>query len=346
MYDFIIVGQGIGGTMVSHFLEKYTSNFLVLDGEKHTASFAAAGIINPVTGRNYVKSWLIDELQPLALKTYEAIGKKLHIDAFQRLNILRTLHNIQEENDWAARLQNNEYSQYLLSQSDVSALVGITDTEQAFGEITNSLQIRLKSIILAYRDYLKERGQYEKHQVNHEDIMMNNDQVTIGPHQAKRVIFCEGYQASKSKLFGNLPFKPAKGTALIIRGTFDLKKNLRDKIYITPIGNNLYWVGSGYQFNIDNTDPDENEIEKLKLQLDKILLQPYEIVDKISGIRPAVKTRKPLIGQHQLFKNIYLMNGLGTKGSSLAPYFANMLVEHIFNESAIIDDVNIKKYDL
>src|SRR4029079_6360252 len=61
--DVIIVGQGISGTMLSWFLQKENKSFIVFDEvREHSASRVAAGIINPVTGRRYAYTWMIDEV--------------------------------------------------------------------------------------------------------------------------------------------------------------------------------------------------------------------------------------------------------------------------------------------
>lgn len=341
LYDYIIIGQGLAGTMMTHFLLPHTANILVIDAEKHCASFAAAGIVNPVTGRNYVKSWMIDQLLPFAKKTYQDIGQKLNIEVYQELNILRTLHNVQEENDWMARVEDEQYQAYLCANSDDTCLSKIVKQKYAYGEIKSSLRVKLKDIILAYRYWLKENNCYIHAEVNADNLVLHDDYIDINGWKAKKVIFCEGYKAMSNPLFASQPFKPAKGNALIIKGDFNLTKNLRDKIFITPIGDGLHWVGSGYQFDLDSELPDENQIKQLKSTLDEILAQPYEIVETLAGIRPTVKTRKPLIGEHPTYKNVYLFNGLGTKGSSLAPYFADMLVRYIVNGDPLHSEVSL-----
>src|SRR6185295_10715151 len=71
MKDVLIVGQGICGTFLSWYLEQAGLSFVVIDEEQtHTASRAAAGLINPVTGRRIVKTWMIDELLDFAKKAY------------------------------------------------------------------------------------------------------------------------------------------------------------------------------------------------------------------------------------------------------------------------------------
>jgi len=76
--DVLIIGQGICGTFLSWWLEKAGLSWLMIDEQRpFTASKAAAGLINPVTGRRIVKTWMIDELLPFAQDAYRRIGEEL-----------------------------------------------------------------------------------------------------------------------------------------------------------------------------------------------------------------------------------------------------------------------------
>lgn len=62
-FDYLIVGQGIAGTLLTHFLLKKNKKFLVADlYNPNSASSVAAGLFNPVTGRRLVKTWKADSI--------------------------------------------------------------------------------------------------------------------------------------------------------------------------------------------------------------------------------------------------------------------------------------------
>ncbi|QES87747.1 FAD-dependent oxidoreductase [Rhizosphaericola mali] len=64
--DFIVVGQGVCGTFLSYYLlEKGFSVIVVDQFRENTASQIASGVINPVTGRRIVKTWMIRVLKML-----------------------------------------------------------------------------------------------------------------------------------------------------------------------------------------------------------------------------------------------------------------------------------------
>src|SRR5688500_17540147 len=87
--DHLIIGQGICGTFLSWYLQKANRSFIIIDDARpNTASRVAAGIINPVTGRRIVKTWMIDELMPFAQNAYEDLGAALNIEAIRQKNII------------------------------------------------------------------------------------------------------------------------------------------------------------------------------------------------------------------------------------------------------------------
>jgi hypothetical protein len=50
------------------------------------------------------------------------------------------------------------------------------------------------------------------------------------------------------------------------------------------------------------------------------------------------------VGLHPVHTNIGILNGMGTKGCSLAPYFARQLVEHLLYQHSITGEADIKRF--
>ena len=49
-------------------------------------------------------------------------------------------------------------------------------------------------------------------------------------------------------------------------------------------------------------------------------------------------------GQHPKHKGLFIFNGLGTKGTSLGPYFAQMMAEHLVDGTELMPDVSISRH--
>jgi len=47
---------------------------------------------------------------------------------------------------------------------------------------------------------------------------------------------------------------------------------------------------------------------------------------------------------HPHQKNIRILNGMGTKGCSLAPFFANQLVDQLLRKGEITPEADIKRF--
>ena len=59
-------------------------------------------------------------------------------------------------------------------------------------------------------------------------------------------------------------------------------------------------------------------------------------------MRPAAVERRPFVGVHSLYNQIAILNGMGSKGCSLAPWFAKELASNLINKKTInvLADVN------
>src|SRR5215213_4116557 len=115
--NYVIVGQGISGTFLSWYLQKAGASVIVIDENKsNTASRVAAGLINPVTGRRLVKSWMIDELMPFAWEAYNEIGNELHIDCIRQVS-LKQFFNAPDMQD-AFNKRSEEETGYVCAPDD------------------------------------------------------------------------------------------------------------------------------------------------------------------------------------------------------------------------------------
>ena len=98
----------------------------------------------------------------------------------------------------------------------------------------------------------------------------------------------------------------SKGEMIIIKSPL-LNENqiFKGSIFVVPIGNDNYWVGSNYINSFSNAKPSKKSKEWLVSNLNKIISCPYEIIDHKSNIRSTIYDRKQIIGQHKKFKNLF-----------------------------------------
>ena len=69
----------------------------------------------------------------------------------------------------------------------------------------------------------------------------------------------------------------------------------------------------------------------------------FDIVGHVAGVRPSVKDRRPFLGESRVRANVYIFNGLGTKGALLAPFWAEHLAKHLLEGKPIEQEVQVER---
>ncbi|MCB0687015.1 MAG: FAD-binding oxidoreductase [Saprospiraceae bacterium] len=330
--DYVVVGQGIAGSLlVDHLLER-GKTFIVYDqGHKGSSTNNAAGIINPVTGRRYVKSWLFDELLTDALSHYRRLEKELGIKLIYQKNIIRSIPDQKTLNDWLAKSAWPDYEKYVVLSPDLATFEPALELGGIWSEVTNSFQIDLPLLICEMRKKLIDRGILRPERLDQQQIGFGKNGITYQDLSAKNIIFCEGSYVIKNRFFPGQSFlNPSKGENLLLKiPGFYPSKMIKKKYFLVHLPDGLFWFGAKDGWHFSDDSPSEEGYEFLLRQASKLINIPFEIVEHRAAIRPTIRDRRPVIGSHPDLKGVYLFNGFGTKGASLGPHWAKRLIEHI-----------------
>jgi len=163
--------------------------------------------------------------------------------------------------------------------------------------------------------------------------------------KAGKIIFCDGIHSAQNPFFKNLPFALNKGEALLIESPVIPSTHIFKKgMMLTSIQKDLFWLGSNYLWDFPNDQPTEQFRKQTELLLRSWLKVPFKIVDHKASVRPANIERRPFVGLHPTYKNIGILNGMGTKGCSLAPFLAKQLADHLISGNEILADADIKRF--
>ena len=54
--------------------------------------------------------------------------------------------------------------------------------------------------------------------------------------------------------------------------------------------------------------------------------------------------RKPILGQHQLYPQLYVFNGLGTRGVFNGTYFSRELYDYLENSKPLEAEIDVKRF--
>lgn len=343
----LIVGQGLAGTLLSQQLYKREIAFEIIDNSHDAASTkVAAGLINPITGRRYIKSWLIDELLPEAIEQYKDFENLLDIKIVYPKNILRTLRNPKQINSWDDASTRPGYTSFIEEKADAENFNDFVKEPCKFAEVKKSYKINISLLIESYQKWLLDKGLLNLDIFNFEDLQIEGSEIVYNGANYSAVIFCQGHKSVDNPYFKDMGFQLAKGQVLTLKfDNFTSEKILRDDIFFASDHKGHFWCGGGYYWTFDDDKPTQEWREEWEAKVKSITNREYDVVEHTAAIRPCVLDRKPLMGRHPEFNNLILFNGLGTKGTSLGPYFAKHLVEHLFDGKELMPEVNWLRYN-
>jgi hypothetical protein len=325
--EFLIVGNGLAGTLLAFEMLENGLDFRILSSpNKNRASEVAAGMFNPLVFKRLTKSWLADELLPVMKSRYKNLESLLDQKFYYEKDIVKPL-SAQEKILWQERKTNPGFSKYIHDVTDKKPVDNLRPAS-GFGVVTGSGYLNLSPFLNAADKYLKTKALLLQSTFNFRQINPKAKKFTFEKVEAEKIVFCEGAHLAQNPFFNFVKLVPVKGEVLLV-----LSANLADnyilnkKVFLLPVGNQVFKAGSTYDWKDLTETPTQRGKDSITERLDELISAEYSIQEHWAGIRPTVSDRRPVLGIHPEFKNLYIFNGLGTKGVMLAPYFAKEMLK-------------------
>lgn len=383
-FDYLIIGQGLAGSILGYTLLERGKKVMILDQPKfQNCSIIAAGICNPITGRNLVRTWKSKELFSFLNDFYPKLEKQFNQKFFFQTPIYRPFQTLEQQQDWSA--QENKATEEVIYPKDKSNSFLTEHVNDPLGGllIKNGGHLRTDIFLEAIKNYLIEKKAYKKELFDFDKLILDNQNENVVYQnlqdiRAKHIIFCRGILDKTNPFFEKLPIAPAKGEILHIdfnENQENKKENKKETIqklnqiilnkgcWLVPfdeelVENNLknkankitqelittFRTGSTYNHDDLTLEPTENAKQEIETKLNAVLNLNYQITKQEVGIRPATRTRYPLMGTHKDYPQMSIFNGFGAKGVSMIPYFANEFVEYLFTGKELEKIVRIDKW--
>lgn len=349
MIDYLIVGGGIAGLCFAELCLQNSKCIIVISDDSQNSSRIAGGLYNPVILKRFTgledASEQLDFLDQFYSQIEERTGTKINFP----LPLLRKFFSIEEQNNWFIAADHPKMAPFLSTKICVKNIPGI-DAPFNYGQVLRTGYLDTAVFLDSYHAFLAKESLLHKESFDHSKLIVEEDCVKYGDIVAKKIIFAEGFGIHNNPFFNFLPLDGTKGELFVIKAP-DLKLDdiINTSVFILPLGNDLFKVGATYNWK-DKTDlPTDEGREELISRIKEILHCDFEIVEHYAGVRPTVKDRKPLLGNHEMHRNLFILNGLGTRGVMLGPYAANILFQFAENKKEIplhysIDRFKKKKF--
>lgn len=327
--EYLIVGQGLAGTMLAFEMLERNMSFHVLSSPyKSRASMVAAGMVNPLVHKRLIKSWMVDALLPQMINRYRGLERLLNNDFYFERKILKPLSD-QELLLWEKKKSYPDFQAYISAILKTVDVNGLKEAA-AYGEVTGAGYLNLSAFLHSAEVFLRERQLLSEGLLTNADFNFEKAYFEVDDIRARKIIFCEGYHLTKNPLFDFVKMNPAKGEVLLIHAP-SLSEDyiLNKQVFVLPVGNQLFKVGSTYEWENLNETPTLAGKESIIARLENLIRVDYEIKEHWAGVRPTISDRRPVLGRHPQFSNLFVFNGMGTKGVMLAPQMASLFCDSL-----------------
>ncbi|MFI5219057.1 MAG: NAD(P)/FAD-dependent oxidoreductase, partial [Bacteroidia bacterium] len=215
--DYIIVGQGIAGSLLGYELLNSGRKIIVIDEDKPTSpSKIAAGIIQPITGRRIVKTWRADSLIPFARNYYHEIENRFGEKLFFDLPILEIFDSVKTRNDWVAKGSEPGYEKYLGGEIYPEFMKHVFKSPHGGILINKSGYMDIAKLAGLLKKHFLEKGVLHSETFSFDEMKIKTEGIKWKNITASKIIFCQGYSFFPIPFFSHLPLLPAKGENSII----------------------------------------------------------------------------------------------------------------------------------
>lgn len=346
MIDFLIIGQGLAGSLLAWELIQRDCKVVIIDNGRQNASQAAAGLINPITGMRFVKSADVDTLLPAAKHCYSQLTDFFQQEFYIEKPMLRILRSDSELINAGKRLNNPDYQAFLGDIKPQDNAIGNLATPFGFLEQKQTGYLLTRPLLSCLKTFFIANDSYRQADFNYRDVQLEPALrwQDISPRQ---IIFCEGYKTKQNPWFSWLPFQPVKGEIL----TLEHQTELPDKIlnygnWLIPL--NAHQIRIGATFDRENLNTQTTEQGKNDLLNALSLISPClthtTLIDHQANIRPCTLDKQPFIGSHPQHKQLAIFNGFGAKGGLQIPWHRRHFADALLNGSPLLHSCNIQRH--
>lgn len=309
MSAYCIHGLGLAGCTVAWHLWLRGVGFSIIDHGRRSSSHVAAGLVQPVTGKNAGVSWEYDAFFAEAATFYRQAEITLQRSFWQPLESIRLIAPA-DEKKILPKLNSEPASRYIIGELENHPWLGMRAIH-----LHSAARLDVAAFVDATREFFSARA--------------------CTASAGAENIHCQGAEGLMRHHPRIWPHRCAKGEILTIHApSWQQTRLITSGAWLVPIGDDCYKIGATYEWNqLDHTPTADGRawLENAAIRLGGA---DFSVLAHDAGIRPIVRQSQPIIGRIPQCQTI-VFNGLGSKGSLYAPACARSLVSHLLDGTPI-----------
>lgn len=332
--DSCLVGQGLAGTTLAWTMLLRGESLLIIDRDDAvTASRIAAGLLTPITGPKLALTLYWNECREIAERFYQRIEAQTGESLLACRPAVHLFRSAAEQELFHTRLQSPDFKKQArpLLPNEIPSF---WNAPWGGFEMPHAAQLNVARYLDVSRKHFIDAGCFQPGQLDPAtDLQITADTVRIPRWNvfAETLIFCQGWTPSIPHWFENVQFRPAKGEILTLNipGMRE-RRSIHSGCWLASGAETgtEYRLGSTFEWQQLDQSSTPQARDALLTRLSVWLKLAAEVTGQQAAVRPTMHDFHPVLGRHPEQSHIGILNGLGTKGSLMAPWLAELLVDH------------------
>lgn len=346
--DYLIIGQGLAGSLLGWILLQQQQSILIVDRHfSGAASAVAAGLINPVTGKRFVKAPGVGDGLQEAAALYARLERFFDTRLLYPHRMIRLFRTSQERDSATRRLCNPEYRKYLSAYTGEPVHPWNPLDELGGVSQTGCAHLDIGALLESTKRYFLKRRVLVIGEFDWNDLNAGNDRWHWRNYQVRNIISCEGFRSMLNPYFNWLPFQPSAGEIITAHSPQQVPDVIVNRgHWLLPTGEHRFRIGATYRHELNGAEPVIQAGHTLAGSVSEIFRTPpaFRVVELQSGIRPGTLDKAPFLGRHPSHRSLYSFNGFGSRGALNIPIFARAMVDFLLHSRPLPEEVDIKRY--
>ena len=347
--DFLIIGQGLAGSTLAIELMKRGRTVLVVDRQDGSGSTrVAAGLVTPLTGKGMNPAWRQELYLPKAKAFYRALEKESCRRFYHNTPVIRLFNSKKEKERWQRKA--GEQARWA---HDAGEIEGPFHHQHGSIVMPDGAWLDTLAFLHVVQDRLMDAGAWREEEFAEQDVAFDQGKVRWKDVVAGKIILCQGAYGlagveGYDGWFSGIAHRSAKGEILSVWvDGLDDSKRYHGNGWLAPREGGMWKAGANYDWkNLDFIPTEQGKAEVLEklagwIDLGRDGEVPIEVIEHEAGVRPIIRNSMPLVGFHPEMPQVGFFNGLGSKGSLMAPAVAEHFAAHLCGECELDKELSL-----
>ncbi len=353
IYDFIIIGGGVAGSATSYHLTEENKSVLLLEKDRVClgGSYPAGAFLSPKVGLKSYYNSFINQALNFSLTFYQK-NFPTHLTETSLLKLPK------DEKDRDKLLSYEPFMPPFIKKSK-NELTFLKEEAKKFGgyQFKNAGILEIEGVC---KKLTKKADVIENYRVK--EIKYSDEVFQVGEFRGKNIILATGADTPIVD-YSYINIRKLCGYRFDVETSTKVDYNISKDVAISTSKNGIVKIGATYlrgENCLENLKVDD---KLLKRALEMVNLKEAKILKLYKGIRSASIDFFPILGEiidvkkslekypyiihgsklpsNLLIrkKNLYIINGLGSRGFVLAPFISKLLVDFILKNEELPEKI-------